>query len=161
MIIHVEGNLLESDCDILFHQSNCLGGYGSGIAGQIRKDFPGAYEAFDADKRQPVEKLGKFSYATENIDGFGAIFNIYGQYDFGGRPGVVYTNYDALRMGIKGMLQLILEHTSKEEIKEMKIGCPYKLGAGLAGGDWNIISKIIEEEFDKVGCNCYTYEYTT
>ena len=34
-----------------------------------------------------------------------------------------------------------------EEFPDKKIGIPY-IGAGLAGGDWNIIRPIIEETLD-------------
>lgn len=34
-----------------------------------------------------------------------------------------------------------------EIINSLNIGFPYKIGCGLAGGDWNIVSKIIEETF--------------
>jgi O-acetyl-ADP-ribose deacetylase (regulator of RNase III) len=33
MIHHVKGDLLASDCNFIGHQSNCLLGFGSGIAG--------------------------------------------------------------------------------------------------------------------------------
>jgi len=37
------------------------------------------------------------------------------------------------------------------EYKGMKIGLPL-IGAGLAGGDWNVIEKIIERT-KRYGCN--------
>lgn len=40
------------------------------------------------------------------------------------------------------------------------IGFPYKIGCGLAGGDWNIISQILEEEFAGPQWNVEIWEYT-
>ena len=37
--------------------------------------------------------------------------------------------------------------TVQESFSESSVGFPYKIGCGLGGGNWNIVSKIIEEEF--------------
>ena len=43
------------------------------------------------------------------------------------------------------MLLVSYEYKFKKET--LTIGFPYKIGCGLAGGDWNIVYNIIEEEF--------------
>lgn len=39
----IKGNLLESDCDIICHQTNTLGIMGGGIALQIKNKYPLLY----------------------------------------------------------------------------------------------------------------------
>ena len=47
-------------------------------------------------------------------------------------------DYDAIRA--------VLRHI-KDNFSGKKIGYP-KIGAGLAGGDWDVIAKIIDQELD-------------
>ena len=46
MVEIVEGNLLESKCNIICHQTNCQKVMGSGIAKQIREKWPKVYEDY-------------------------------------------------------------------------------------------------------------------
>jgi hypothetical protein len=62
------------------------------------------------------------------------IVNAYTQYDFRGRA--VRADYEAIRSCLRWI---------GRRFPESKIGLP-RIGAGLAGGDWAIISGIIEEE---------------
>lgn len=158
MIHHLQGNLLTSDCTIIIHQSNCLMGFGSGIAGQIRQQYPRAYQAFAKDDRKPEEKLGSFSTGIDN----GKIFyNMYGQYDFGGLKGIRYTDYDAFRSGLDSVLTDITHMKDSCIVTTIdKIGMPYLIGCGLAGGDWEVVYKIIEEVAAEHEMDIYLYEYT-
>ena len=58
-----------------------------------------------------------------------------------------YTQYDWRGSGIKADYKAIREvfKKVKEQFSGLRIGYP-AIGAGLAGGDWNVISKIIKEE---------------
>ena len=40
------GNILESDANIICHQVNCQGVMGAGLALQIRKRYPSAFEEY-------------------------------------------------------------------------------------------------------------------
>ena len=64
------------------------------------------------------------------------IVNAYTQYHWKTGPGIVNANYDAIRQ----VFSLIAT-----DFKGRRIGYP-KIGAGLAGGDWKIITKIIDNE---------------
>lgn len=63
-----------------------------------------------------------------------AVINAYTQYDYG--TDKINLDYDALRLCLRKINMLC---------DGLDIGLP-KIGCGLAGGDWNIVSKIIEEE---------------
>jgi O-acetyl-ADP-ribose deacetylase (regulator of RNase III) len=107
---------------------------GAGIAPQIKHKFPEAYEADCETQSGDESKLGTITY-TENTTPI--VVNLYGQFDYTGRrSGKMDLDYDALRSALKAM---------REKFTGKTFGLPM-IGAGLAGGDWNVIEAIIEEE---------------
>ena len=136
MIRYITGDLVKDaeQFDVIAHCANCYCTMGSGIAPQIKTKFPEAYAADCATKKGDLNKLGTISY-TETTKPI--VVNLYGQFDYTGRrSGNMDLNYDALRSAIKLM---------KEKFSGKTFGMG-RIGAGLAGGDWSIIEKIIEEE---------------
>jgi O-acetyl-ADP-ribose deacetylase (regulator of RNase III) len=123
--------------DVIVHGCNCQCQMGKGIALSIKKRFPEAYQADCATPKGDAAKLGTFSFANIARDEFCfVVVNAYTQLHWRGEG--VKADYEAIRKVMK-------------EIKSMffgkKIGYP-RIGAGLAGGDWEIISSIISEELD-------------
>ena len=145
MIEIIQGNLLDSDCNVICHQCNCVGKMGAGIALEIRKRFPKAYEAFMDDYRTGKNILGNIGYTIDSK----MVINMYSQNDIYPR-GIRHTDYDAFRQCCE-KIKFVL---SKVQDK-VRIGFPYGIGCGLAGGDWNIVSQILEEEFDGWDCRIY------
>lgn len=134
----------DGEVQIIAHGCNCLCTMGSGIAPLIKNAFPGVYEADCRTGKGDRSKLGKFSYAV--MDSGLAVFNLYSQYDFTGRRiGVRDLNYDALYDSLCAMKNFIKAHTDGC-MMDRKIGFP-KIGAGLAGGDWNVIEAMIKSVF--------------
>lgn len=132
----IKGDLLklakDGKFDIIIHGCNCFCTMGAGIAKQIKKEFKAAYIADCSTKKGDRSKLGKMSYII--VDGV-IVVNAYTQYHYGSG---LQVDYDAVRQVFKKI---------KNEFSGKRIGFP-KIGAGLAGGDWNIISKIIDEELE-------------
>lgn len=134
----VKGDLVKMACagefDVIVHGCNCFCTMGAGIAKSIKSIFP---EAYLRDLETPVgstEKLGTISWAPINRDGLDLIVvNGYTQYKFGKHG--VHVDYKAV--------QSVMNHVRKE-FGGRRIGYP-KIGGGLGGGDWNIISEIIDE----------------
>jgi O-acetyl-ADP-ribose deacetylase (regulator of RNase III) len=131
--------------DVVVQGCNCFCTMNSGIAGQIHRDYPEAYEVdCTTTVKGDKNKLGKISYVLTERNGVQFfIVNGYTQYNYGRTPGV-YANYKAIRSVFKEV---------KQHFGHLRIAYP-KIGCGLANGDWNIVSKIIEEELG----NCdHTY----
>ncbi len=135
---HIVGDLIalanEGKFDVIIHGCNCFRKMGAGIALAIKGEFPAAYFADQMTKHGDKSKLGTYSSAVlEKI----VVVNAYTQYDYrrSSQPNV---SYPAIREVFKKI---------KKEFSGKRIGYP-KIGAGLAGGDWNIISKIIDEELE-------------
>lgn len=147
----VQGDLivmaLDNMFDVIIHGCNCHCVMGAGVARSIKKEFPEAYEEDRRTIKGDRNKLGTISHVTVNREGNEiTIVNAYTQYYYGSESGVD-VDYRALRYCMK----LI-----KNKFKGKRIGYPL-IGAGLAGGDWNIISKIIDEEL--IGENHTLVEY--
>jgi O-acetyl-ADP-ribose deacetylase (regulator of RNase III) len=135
----VEGDLitlaLDGQFDVIVHGCNCFCTMGAGIARAILDEFPEAYAADLVTVKGDRNKLGDFSYATvKRGDHTITIVNGYTQFQFHGES--VLVDYDAVQKLFKKV---------KKQFSGKRIGYP-KIGAGLAGGDWEKISRIIEEE---------------
>ncbi len=136
MIRYIDGDLVRDaeQFDVIGHCCNCFCTMGSGIAPQIKAKFPEAYVVDCATKKGDLNKLGTITY-TENTTPI--VVNLYGQFDYTGRRrNEMDLDYNALRTAIRSM---------KEKFSGKRIGLP-KLGAGLAGGDWAVIERILQEE---------------
>lgn len=127
---------LQGEFDVIVHGCNCMHTMGAGIAKQVRNAFPVAYEADLATPKGDLAKLGTISVA--NAGGL-TIINAYTQFRYGRG---VQVEYGAIRSCF-GKIAAISHST-------LRIGYP-RLGAGLAGGDWAAIARIIEYELE--GCD--------
>ena len=138
MIKYINGDLikLSSKFDVIAHCANCFCTMGAGIAPQIKHKFPEAYAADCETTSGDQSKLGTITY-TETTKPI--VVNLYGQYDYKGRQfGRMDLDYSALRLALRAM---------KEKFSGKTFGLPM-IGAGLAGGDWDIIEGIIQEELN-------------
>ena len=137
----IKGNLLKlaeaGKFDVIIYGCNCQCVMGAGIAKGIRFIFPEAYEADCETEKGDRSKLGTISFATINRNGLQiTVVNAYTQYHYRGRG--VLVDYDAIR-AVMGAV--------KSRFSGKRIGYP-KIGAGLAKGDWETISAIIDEELN-------------
>lgn len=175
MISYMEGDLLNSHCNVICHQVNCSGAMGSGIARQIRSRYPKVYETFRATYEQGKNILGAIDIVLVQDFSNRAILdrmhrrfviNMYAQKDYNrSKERKRQTNYNALRHCIQELKKEIvnyLEYCNDEcAIKDFIIGFPYGIGCGLACGDWNIVRDIIESEFADDKWNVEIWKYTS
>jgi O-acetyl-ADP-ribose deacetylase (regulator of RNase III) len=126
---------LDGRFDVILHGCNCQCQMGKGIALSIKQRFPEAYAADCATPKGDPTKLGTISIAEirrENRTFH--IVNGYTQFHWRGEG--VKADYEAIRLVMRAV---------KARFSGRTIGYP-KIGAGLAGGDWEIIAPIIEHE---------------
>ena len=143
---YVVGDLIkmgrEGKFDIIVHGCNCMGAMGSGIAKQIRSEFPSAYEIDQITESGDKSKLG--TYTSVRVNEL-RVVNAYTQYNYGpksGPDGGCPVDYDAIN---SVMVKLI------NDFPNARIGIP-KIGAGLAGGDWAKIENIIDAIDSDITC---------
>jgi O-acetyl-ADP-ribose deacetylase (regulator of RNase III) len=140
MINYVDGDLIklakESKFDVIVHGCNCLSTMGAGIAPQMAKAF--GCDKFEMEKWGPtIKKLGNIDYVTF-VDGL-TVVNAYTQFSYGRNhsDGVAIPfDYEAFTICTRKMNNIF---------NGKHIGMP-KIGAGLAGGNWNRIEHIINTE---------------
>ena len=122
--------------DVVIHGCNCFNTMGNGIAKQFKTKYPEVYHTDLKTIKGDKTKLGNYSfkYIKTNNEHEICIINAYTQYHYGGGINVNYT-------AIRNVFQVI----SKSFPKTSRIGYP-KIGCGLAKGNWNIVSNIIDGE---------------
>ena len=141
-IIYKQGDLLSCEERWILHGCNAQGVMGSGVARDIRTHYPSAYEVYLAQHSKGWQKLGTVTFAMQNCQRF--VFNGITQ-EFYGRDGKQYVDYKAVEDVIWCMNKHAQASDDYLEGKTLRVAMP-KIGAGLGGGDWDVISKIIEEE---------------
>lgn len=124
---------LDGQFDVIVHGCNCFCTMGSGVARQIREKFPEAYQADKNTARGDYGKLGAITSARIEANDL-TVVNAYTQFRYGAEK--MHVDYKAVRECFKKIAK---------QFKGKKIAFP-AIGCGLAGGDWNIVSKIIDEE---------------
>lgn len=136
MIEVVNGDLLQSNLPLIAHQTNCLGVMGAGIAKAIKNKWNSVYTQY-------VDICKNFEYSKDLLGK--CQICVTGEYSFTESVAPYenrHTDYDALK---KALLNL-KAFCEDEEITE--VGIPYKLGCGLAGGDWDgVVYPMLQELF--------------
>ena len=131
--------------DIIIHGCNCFHAMGGGIAKHLADKYPQVEEADTQTEFGDRNKLGSYSVAKLEVnDNMFIVLNAYTQYKWSSGSDVF--EYDAFQKFL-GKIYLYIQ-TYKAGGK-LSIGFPM-IGAGLAGGDWSRISKMIEEFSERV-----------
>jgi O-acetyl-ADP-ribose deacetylase (regulator of RNase III) len=136
----IEGDLIslaeEGMFDVIIHGCNCLCNMGSGIAKTIKNRYPQVYEVDCKTTKGDRRKLGRYSAITVGHQCAFVVVNAYTQYSYSRK------NIDVDYGAVRNVFALI-----KHDFAGKRIGYPL-IGAGLAGGDWNVIEAIIKQELD-------------
>ncbi len=152
MLIYKQGNIFESGEKFLAHGCNCKKSMGAGIAKQVRERYPNAYKADQATIWGDKNKLGSFTFGIEE-DGV-MVFNAYTQFDYSRTHRCV--DYGALEKAINKIAQTVKIITVTEGAAALAMP---KIGCGLGGGDWNIVSGILERISNAQGIDFHIYEW--
>lgn len=152
----ITGNLITlakaGEFDVIAHGCNCQCIMGAGIAPQMAEAFGADIidDSYEQDlikhsiEWDRIEKLGNIDWwkpyedlGIEDCPEDLYVVNAYTQFDITGRKkGEIDLDYGALRLCMKKINHIF---------KGKHIGLP-QIGAGLAGGNWNIIKWIIQQE---------------
>ena len=139
------------DNAIIVHGCNTFGAMGAGIALSIKNKYPGAYSSYTEflNKNKGKNLLGMvdFYLHSDNL----IIANALTQSDVRKGPNDTtrYVSYDAIDIAFKSVAKI-----AKETGLKVHYPC---IGAGLANGNFNIISKIINENLKDVDHVCWSF----
>ena len=137
------GDMLTVEHGIIVHGCNAQGVMGSGIAADVRATYPDAYLAYveHLQGKRREETLGDvIFYDVPGTDL--TIANAITQLTFG-KDGKKYVSYRAIQKAFDSVIQAANRPGAPREVHYPLIG------AGLGGGDWAIISQIIDACFGK------------
>lgn len=161
IISEIKGDLVklgkEGRYKAVIHGANCFCTMGAGIAPQIKKAWPEAYEADQKTVSGDKSKLGKFTYHyDENALVF--VINMYTQFGFDRKPGQPDVNYKAIAEGFARLNTMMNSITRNADSPDYRpVGIPM-IGAGLAGGHWEAIKTIIDLVTPSINIELVIYE---
>lgn len=132
-IKYIQGDIFESETRYILHGCNAQGVMGAGVAKAIKQTYPYAFEVYRKAYDTNGLRLGETQIAKCRNR---TIINAITQNTYGTKKDVRYVSYDAIAMAL---------HAVEEILYGSEIAMPM-IGAGLGGGDWNVIEAIIESE---------------
>lgn len=148
MLKVVVGNILTPNTAtergvMVCHQVNCKGVMGAGLARQIKEKHPEVFSIY-RDKCSQIAVgiggLGDVQFCSVVADAGYIVANVFGQDGYGRSKR--HTDYSALRKAFERIAVGFPTYT---------IRIPYLMGCGLGGGDWQVVSEIIEETLVAAG----------
>lgn len=143
---YIKGDLLEAEADYIAHGVNCQGVMGSGVAKVIKTEFPEVYSKYKTYTKCFASQvlIGDCLLVDAPTSKFKGIINLFTQ-EFYGKDGKRYVSYKA-----------IIDSFTKLNIQcnENIVAIP-KIGAGLGGGDWDIIKELIDDSTPNVEIHVY------
>lgn len=158
MVLEIKGDIRDTPIKNIAHGVNCQGVMGSGVARALFEKWPKVREEYlrfhENGKSRGLESkdfLGKNQYIsiTKLFDGVGynipekQVINMHTQLNFGSGD-KQYVDYASIMMCFNDLFDV------------EAVAVP-KIGAGLAGGDWSIIKKIMVETTQKKGIDLVIY----
>jgi O-acetyl-ADP-ribose deacetylase (regulator of RNase III) len=160
-VIERDGDLFDPDNRVIIHGCNARGGFGSGVAGQMARLHPEAKAAYLAEFKAGRVYPGRVIWVKTPSR---IIANAVTQLDYGGGAvnGRVYVDYDAVRECFRKVNKALslskMEGPTQDwfggEVTSLSMP---RIGAGLAGGDWNRILDIAHQEFRDVDVTVWNY----
>lgn len=145
MIRIIDGSILDCKENIIVHQVNIQGIMGGGVARQLAHYYKGL-EKFYSEHCKKLDNNYQVLSGTvlfyEDINNKKKITNIFSQ-----EPNF-NTDYDAMEKCLKYVKLWASKYN-------LSIAIPYKIGCGIANGDWNIVYRIIEKVFNDYDVTLY------
>ena len=138
---------------ILVHVCNDLGKWGKGFVLAVSrrwKEPERLYKLWAEGKTDQKFKLGEVQFVQVQEDLW--VANLIGQHGIrthNSKASVPPIRHDAIRQGLQKVADFAVE-------KEASVHMP-RIGAGLAGGDWQKISELIEETLVQNGLEVTVY----
>ena len=157
MIIYTTGDATKPNSDteltVIAHVCNNVGKYGAGFSGALEKTFPGVEKTYRDEERY---RLGQtiLHYIDDEerwhrnnwlqLHRMRVVAHMIAQTDPHPRDGSCKLDYDALAECLSDLRKVIQVDISLKQVTA-SLHMP-RIGAGLAGGDWRRIERIIQDQ---------------
>lgn len=134
----IDGNILDADAEIIAHQCNCTSTGVAGVAAAIFDRFPAANDnkrgsqgSFGTTKLHQVE-TGKY------------VANLFAQIQPATADASKGDGKFARAEAFKKSLRELVVQVNDLGLRGATVALPYLIGCGLAGGNWDIYTEILE-----------------
>lgn len=143
MISIVNGDILECKEDIICHQVNVFGNMGGGLARQIAQKFP-------ETEKDYIKYCEMFGCNYINLSGRALITAESEKYiaNMFSQELNFNTNYSDIEQCFKTIKEFAIKGN-------LSIAIPYKIGCGIANGNWEEVYKIIQRVFCDYNATIY------
>lgn len=152
----VKGNLLDTDAPYIMHQCDCVTVRATGLAKEIKDRFLHG-DVYGARRAQPHRNcavpMDRAMPGTIEFIGHGpSIIAIFGQH-LPGKPGEHVMSYPddgykddakAREAAFARCMSRLVKHFSGRDFHNITIACPYGIGCGSVGGDWEKYLAMLE-----------------
>lgn len=141
MVKFLEGDLLESGCDVICHQVNEYGVMGAGIAKQIKEKYPKAFK----DYQKAITGKGVPLFALSKQPDGVIVANMFTQRD--GKTDIEILRNAVFLLGMQ-ILDLFITKLKFNDMngvffdRPFRVGIPYLYGCGIAKGNWDEVWKV-------------------
>lgn len=135
---YIKGNITQVAEGVIVHQVNCQGAIGAGLSGQLIAKYPQLETDYrNACKGKDPEELMGLMLQTI-IDEKLSIVSVFAQLNYGNayKTHQVYTDMDVLVQDLEYLCTVFPDDT---------FYIPYRIGCGLAGGNWEELEKRIKD----------------
>lgn len=139
------------DPKIIVHVCNDAGGWGKGFVVAVSKRWrepERRYRAWHRGEENQAFKLGQVQFVQVEPEIW--VANVIGQHGTGFRRGLPPVRYDAIREGLRAV-------ASKAKELRASVHMP-RIGCGLAGGKWEEVERIVQEELTAAGVATTVYD---
>lgn len=156
MIYYVTGDVTRPTAEgekCIVHVCNDIGAWGSGVVVAISKRWPEPERAYRQIADNSPEEMVLGNYQMVMVEDDITIVNMIAQHGIRtrkNRNAPAPIRYDALRECLKKV--------ADELSTEVSIHMP-RIGCGRAGGTWDKIGPIVEEELVNKGFDVYVYDF--
>jgi hypothetical protein len=160
----------ENEIAIIPHCCNNLGVMGAGVALALKKKWPEVFEIYDRLKDLSPNgwknRLGEICYTPPLKADNGQdviVVNMIGQDGIANAANAKPVKYWALQQCMNEIMMVIAE--TKETARRLNLPEPKpvihtpKFGAALAGGNWDFILELIQEQWLDRGIDVVVYEF--
>ena len=146
----IKGDLVsatvDGDVDVMLHVCNCQGVMGSGIAKQVKKYIPATFNRYKEHHALWCLELGDVILEE-------GVANLMAQ-KFYGRDRR-HLNYGALSQCLATLAEELVYLQGELDKPTITVGVPFKMGSGLAGGSWEVVSELVEYYLGHHNLVCY------
>lgn len=152
MLVFKEGNMLESDADVLINPVNVVGVMGAGLALQFKQKNPWCVDNYVKACKEGILKPGGI-VTSYNYETGKRVIHLATKDHWRNKSNMLY-----IISGLKAIRKKLDDIADLSNEGYLTVAIP-KIGCGLGGLNWDIVKRRIYNNFHDYPGDVYVYEY--